>query len=119
MRRAALRNQHVSDAIAGPGHMDKLVVCDAGFPVPPDVGRIDQTVTANIPRLPDTLKTILTEPGVEKVIVADEAQKVGPRPFHMIEEPFVGTPIDIMSHVELKKLAREARAGVRTGEFTP
>jgi D-ribose pyranase len=34
------------------GHTDRLIVCDAGFPVPPTVPRIDLAITRNLPPLP-------------------------------------------------------------------
>lgn len=119
MKKTALLNKDVSEVIASLGHTDMLIVCDAGFPVPPGVRRIDLAVTANLPPFLETLKTILTELEVEKIIVAEETKRVSPELFQKIMELFPGLPMDTMPHVEFKKVAREARAAVRTGEFTP
>jgi D-ribose pyranase len=119
MKKTALLNRDVSEVIASLGHTDMLIVCDAGFPVPPGVRRIDLAVTANLPPFLETLKTILTELEVEKTIVAEETTQVSPDLFQKIVELFLGLPMDTMPHIEFKKVAREARAAVRTGEFTP
>lgn len=119
MKKTALLNKDVSEVIASLGHTDMLVVCDAGFPVPPGVRRIDLAVTANLPPFLETLKVILTELEVEKIIVAEETKRVSPQLFASIKELFPDLPLELMPHVEFKKVAREARAAVRTGEFTP
>jgi len=119
MKKTALLNRDVSEVIASLGHTDMLVVCDAGFPVPPGVRRIDLAVTANLPPFLETLKAILTELEVEKIIVAEQTRQVSPDHFRKIEALLPGIPMDTMAHVEFKKLAQEARAAVRTGEFTP
>lgn len=118
MKKTALLNRDVSDVIASLGHTDTLIVCDAGFPVPPEVWRIDLAVTANIPPFLETLKTILTELEVEKILVAEETREVSPELFKQIEALFPGIPMDNMPHVAFKEIAQDARAAVRTGEFT-
>jgi D-ribose pyranase len=118
MKKTALLNRDISEVIASLGHTDMLIVCDAGFPVPAGVRRIDLAVTANMPPFLETLETILTELEVEKIIVASETKKVSPGLFKKIEELFPVIPMENMPHVEFKKVARDARAAVRTGEFT-
>ena len=118
MKKTALLNREVSAVIASLGHTDMLVVCDAGFPVPSSVRRIDLAVTANIPPFLKTLETILTELEVETIIVADETKEANPDLFKQIEELLPGLPLDTMPYIEFKKVARDARAAVRTGEFT-
>jgi D-ribose pyranase len=118
MKKTALLNRDISAVIASLGHTDMLVVCDAGFPVPPSVRRIDLAVTANIPPFLKTLETILTELEVEKIVVADETREVSPDLFKQIEALFPGLPMETMPHIKFKEVAREARAAVRTGEFT-
>ena len=118
MKKTALLNREVSAVIASLGHTDMLVVCDAGFPVPSSVRRIDLAVTANIPPFLKTLETILTELEVEKIIVADETREVNPDLFKQIEGLFPGLSMDTVPHIKFKEVARDARAAVRTGEFT-
>lgn len=119
MKKTALLNRDVSEIIASLGHTDMLVVCDAGFPVPKEVRRIDLAVTANLPPFLATLKAILTELEVEKIIVAKETEEANPALFHQIKELFAGFLLQTMPHSEFKKLTRDALAAVRTGEFTP
>jgi D-ribose pyranase len=119
VKKTDLLNRDVSEIIASLGHTDMLVVCDAGFPVPKDVRRIDLAVTANLPPFLETLKTILTELEVEKIIVAVETKEMSPELFKKTLELFPGLPVETVPHTEFKEIAHGARAAVRTGEFTP
>ena len=56
MKRHGILNLGLNQAIAAMGHGDYLIVCDAGFPIPSEVPRIDLAV---IPDLPD-IETVLT-----------------------------------------------------------
>jgi D-ribose pyranase len=67
----------------------------------------------------ETLKTVLQEMQVERIILADETSRVSPHIQAAIQELLPNTPVQTVSHQELKDLTRDARAVVRTGEFTP
>ena len=41
------------------GHYDRLVLADAGFPVPSDVERIDLAFTRGVPGFIETLREML------------------------------------------------------------
>jgi D-ribose pyranase len=101
------------------GHMDTLVVADAGLPIPPETQRIDLALTEGMPPFLDTLRAVLTEMEVEKAIVADEMLEVSPAVYQAVEELLDDVPIEIVTHLILKEMTRSARAVIRTGEFTP
>ncbi len=105
--------------IAGMGHNDMLVIGDAGLPIPGGVKRIDLAVKQGVPGFLETLETILLEIKLDKVIIARETFEISPDVGSRLRELFKDTLIVEVSHEELKKLSAEARAVVRTGEFTP
>jgi D-ribose pyranase len=119
MKKTGLLNQPISAVIAGMGHMDTLVVADAGLPIPPETQRIDLALTEGIPPFLDTLRAVLTEMEVEKAILADEMLEVSPGMYQAIEELLGDTAIETETHLILKEMTRSARAVIRTGEFTP
>ncbi len=49
MKKGAVINQLVSELLAGLGHMDEIVIADAGLPIPPGTRRIDLALTRGIP----------------------------------------------------------------------
>ena len=72
MKRGTLINQPVSAVIAGLGHMDKLVIADAGLPIPDTAQRIDLALTQGVPTFLQTLDAVLSEMVVQQLI--DEAR---------------------------------------------
>lgn len=118
MKKTSLLNSALSEVIASLGHNDMLVIADAGLPVPAGVQRIDLALTQGVPGFVETLQVVLSELEVEKAIVAEETGKASPRIQASIEGLLAGTSLETVSHSALKELSAEARAVVRTGEFT-
>ena len=119
MKKTGILNQPISAAIAGLGHMDTLVIADAGLPIPSTTTRIDLALVAGIPRFEDTLRAVLAEMVVERAVVAEEVVSVSPEMYERMRELLGDVPIETVPHTELKERTRVASAVVRTGEFTP
>jgi D-ribose pyranase len=119
MKKIGTLNQPLSEVIAGLGHMDTLVIADAGLPIPVEAHRIDLALSRDIPGFLETLRVILEEVQVERAIVAEEMQSVSPKIYQQVQNLLPDIPIDAISHAEFKKQTVSARAVVRTGEFTP
>jgi D-ribose pyranase len=119
MKKIGTLNQPLSAVIAGLGHMDRLVIADAGLPIPASTQRIDLALKEGIPGIMDTLKVILEEVQVESAIVASEMVSTSPEIYQQLEKLLAEIPIETIPHEDFKELTGEARAIVRTGEFTP
>ncbi len=118
MKKKGILNQPLSRVLAGLGHTDLLVICDGGFNVPLEVEQVDLAIVPNLPRFFDVLDAILDELVVEKAIVPGETPEVSPHIFEGIKQRLGGVEIELLPNLEFKKLARSAKAVVRTGEFT-
>lgn len=118
MKKTSLLNIALSETIAGLGHGDTLVISDAGLPVPPETRRIDLALTGNVPRFIETLRIVLAEMQVESVIMAKETEQVSPHILAEVQKLLPNATIELMPHTTFKEMTREARAVVRTGEFT-
>lgn len=119
MRKTGILNQAILSATGSLGHTDQIVVCDAGLPIPLGVERIDLTVVRGIPRFLEVLEPLLAEVVVEKIILASEIETASPEMLVSIRKLAGSVPIAFVSHEELKLLTMDAKAIVRTGEFTP
>lgn len=119
MKKFGVLNQPLSAVIAGLGHMDTLVIADAGLPIPAETQRIDLALTKGIPTFLDTLGVVLREVQVERAMVAEEMLDVSPSIYAAIVDLLGDVPIETVTHLILKEQTRSARAVVRTGEFTP
>lgn len=124
MKRTVLLNRHLSELVASLGHMDEIVVADAGLPVPPGVKVIDLAVSPGVPRLADVLKALRSELVIETAIWAEEAN---PQVTSMMQEEVqawndvTGKPVAVrnLSHASFKERSARSKAIVRTGEVTP
>lgn len=119
MKKIGLLNQPLSAVIAGMGHMDTLVIADAGLPIPAETQRIDLALAEGMPAFLDTLGVVLREMQVERAIVAGEMLDVSPSIYRGIQDLLGDVPIETVTHLIFKEQTRSARAVVRTGEFTP
>jgi len=119
MKKTTLLQSDLSYIIATMGHMDTLVIADAGLPIPPETERIDLALTKSVPGATQTLKVILEELKVEKVVLADEVKERNPKFLADVQELLPEIPIEFTSHTDLKARTTSARAVVRTGEFAP
>ena len=119
MKKSQLLNQPLSSVIAGSGHMDELVIADAGLPIPSSTQRIDLALSQGIPRFQDALGAILTELEVEAAIVAEEMLTESPQVHEVILTLLGNVPVESIPHEAFKERTQLATAVVRTGEFTP
>ncbi|HEX7356232.1 MAG TPA: D-ribose pyranase [Ignavibacteriaceae bacterium] len=121
MKRSGVLNSGLSRIIASMGHTDKLVVCDAGLPIPKNSDVVDLALTKNIPGFIDTLKVILEELKVEEAIVTYELVKGNAKFYKAIISLLNGTKIKKVNHEKFKEITRNGGnvTFVRTGEATP
>jgi D-ribose pyranase len=119
MKETGLLNIEISDAIAHLGHMDELIICDAGFPIPVGVRVIDISLKVNQPTTLEVLSEILQHFSVEKIVLAEETQEHSPSMFAKLTGLFdQNVAVETMSHINLKIRSRGVKAVVRTGDFT-
>jgi D-ribose pyranase len=119
MKKQGILQHELAGVIARLGHTDRLVVADAGLPIPPGVARIDLAVTAGVPSFLQVLRPLLAEIVVESAVIASEMQTTSPALHAELATLLGPLPLQAVPHEVFKALTREARAVVRTGEFTP
>ena len=119
MKETGLLNIEISDAIAHLGHMDELIICDAGFPIPAGVRSIDVSLKDNQPTTVEVLTEILKHFSVEKIVLAEETQKHSPTMFAQLTGLFdKSVVVETIPHTDLKQRSRGVKAIVRSGDFT-
>ncbi len=108
--------------ISETGHTDLLVVTDAGLPIPSGSERIDLAYRPGAPAFLDVLDTVLAElvrGGGDGLGRGRREEPGGAGRAAGAVRPGWGFEIELLPHVEFKKLSHGARAFVRSGEFTP
>ncbi|MDJ0335722.1 D-ribose pyranase [Salinibacterium sp. G-O1] len=114
-------NPALSRVISQTGHTDLIVVTDAGLPIPVGADRIDLAFRPGAPAFLDVLDTVLAELAVEGATVSAEIAERSPEMLAELQRRFhdLGVEITMIPHVEFKAMTRDARAFVRSGEYTP
>ena len=119
MKETGLLNIEISDAIAHLGHMDELVICDAGFPIPLGIRTIDISLKVNQPTTLAVLTEILQHFSVEKIVLAEETQRHSHTMFAQLTSLFdKSVAVETMSHTDLKQRSRGVKTIIRSGDFT-
>ena len=119
MKKIGILNQPISAVISGMGHMDTLVIADAGLPIPAETERIDLALAEGIPTFLETLRVVLEEMEVETAVVVQEMLSASPHIYEALQELLGDIPIHTIDHETFKVQTKTARAVIRTGEFTP
>lgn len=119
MKKTGVLNHRLAEVIARMGHTQRLVVADAGLPIPSGIERIDLAVTPGLPAVIDVVRGIASEMQVEAIIVADELRRGNQALAQEFREIFPSADFSSVPHTTFKKLSETAVAVVRTGECTP
>lgn len=119
MKKIGILNKPLSSEIAGMGHTDRMMICDAGFPIPKDIQRIDLALVHGIPSFMQVLNAVLKEMVVEEIIIAQETQNTSPELFSEIKTLLPNQKLDLVPQEEFLKLSKDAKCIVRTAELTP
>ncbi|USG67476.1 D-ribose pyranase [Brevibacillus ruminantium] len=120
MKKGLLLNRELSEVIASMGHTDYLIVCDAGFPIPNGVKRIDLALKKDLPDLETVLSLIASDFIAENIYVAEEVETHNTPLYNKIKQIFPGVEVGTMKHETiLTEMAKKAKAIVRTGAFDP
>lgn len=117
MRKSGIINAQLAYSLARLGHTDRLVVCDAGFPIPPGPEIVDLAFRFGVPSFETVLSGLLDELVVEGATAAGEVREQNQTAHDLLGSllPDLG----FVPHEELKCLSSTVRLFVRTGEATP
>ncbi len=118
MKKSGILNQDLAAVIAGLGHGDSILVCDAGMPRPPHVLCIDLAVVAGLPRFLDVVSAVVGEMLIDEYVLANEVKSDAALMF-ALRSLVQGVTETFVDHHELKEMSSSVAAIVRTGEVTP
>lgn len=126
MRRGTLLNGSLIALIGDLGHSDKIMIVDAGWPIPKEL-RYDLSLTHGIPRLTDVFSVVAEELSIERIIIDSEMRTYGPEVYAEVERIIAATAeaqqgaiaVDQEPHVTFKENAKTVKGIIRTGECIP
>jgi D-ribose pyranase len=116
MKREGIINARLAGALAGLGHTDHVVVCDAGLPIPSGLEVVDLAFRFGVPSFENVLSGVLEELVVEGATAAEEVER-NRRSYEFLTTRL--PDLGFVPHEELKRMVPEAKLVIRTGEATP
>lgn len=119
MKKRGILHPELSRVIAELGHTDTIVIADAGLPIPNGSARIDLAVVEGVPPFLTVLQAVLEEMQVEEATIAEEMVEVSPELYAQVMDMLGSVPVNQVIHQAFKLRTQDARAVIRTGEFTP
>lgn len=119
MKRNGVINKYLSTQLAGLGHTDIFMLCDAGFPIPRDGVRIDLALSFNVPTMKQCLKAILDEIVVEEITIAEEMEKLNKEGMDYLLSTFMNQKKNVISQERLVEYSKNVKFYVRCGELAP
>ena len=119
MKKRGILNSRLSALIAGLGHMDLLMIGDAGMPIPAGVEVVDLVLTEGVPAFDQVLRAVVSEIVTEHYYVAEETKEKSAQITELLAESMPGVSFTEMPHAQLKEFSKNVKFAIRTGEFTP
>ena len=119
MKEIGMINGQLDSALTRQGHMDLMMVVDAGFPCPDHIELIDIALAEGVPSIPDVLAELRKVHFVEKIVMAQDTLDHNPTYFEEVSSAFGdGVEVEVIPHTELKERCHSVKTIVRTGDFT-
>lgn len=121
MKKNGILNSKISSVLSNLRHTDRIVIGDAGLPVPNNVQEIDISLKLGVPSFIDVLTEIEKDMKIEKIVLADEIKTGNLSQLEAINDKLgmADEAVEFVTHEEFKKLTADAKVIIRTGEETP
>jgi D-ribose pyranase len=118
-KKGGILNPALSHLLASTGHTDYFTICDRGYPVPSGPERIDLALVDGIPTVLDVLRAVAAEWHLDRVVIAVEMTEISPQRVDELRAILGDVPLQVIPHLELKRLSQTGKATVRTGDSVP
>jgi D-ribose pyranase len=112
-----LLNPQIAALIRQVNHTQMLLLADRGFPVPPLPLVVDISLTTDIPTIPQVLAAILPDLPADRIILAGEQEQTSPGRWKEHREGPLA--VEVVPHLEFKRLAGYAVGCIRTWDSAP
>ena len=119
MKKNGILNRDINEVLGKLGHTDMILIADLGLPIPEHVKCVDLTLKQGDPRFLDVLNVITDEMVIEKFYVSKDISEMNRDIETAIQKLLADIPSEYMKHEDFKKLSKDVKLIIRTGENTP
>lgn len=121
MKKTGIINAQLMGELTRMRHRDKIMICDAGFPVPEGKTLVDVSLVAGLPTCDQVLKAICNEILIEDVVIPLRFEEFYPEFYEELKTKFanhVFTQMPVRDMVE-RAYDKDVKLFIRTGEVRP
>ena len=119
MKKRGIINAQLAGLIAGLGHKDTFMIGDGGMPIPNGVEIVDLALCGGVSTFKQVMDAVLDETQIESYVLAEEIVEKNQPLLTYIRESLPEAEESMISHMALKKMSKNVKFAIRTGEFTP
>jgi len=119
MKKRGILNPYLMQGLTSLGHLDSVLICDAGFPVPEHSNVIDISLVAGVPDFMQVFKAVLNEIIVEEYVIFDFMKKYNEKYYSEVKNIFIKQKGVECSMDDFRIRANNAKLVIRTGELLP
>ena len=121
MKKNGILNSDIARVLSYMGHTDRICIGDCGLPVPDETERIDLALRFGQP----SFMEVAGDMKIERIVLAEEMKESNKAQLDQVLDFFENQEtgfvpeVEYVSHEELKKMTKDCKAVIRTGETTP
>ena len=119
MKKSGILNPWIMQGLTSLGHLDAVVICDAGFPVPASANCIDISLIGGIPDFMQVLQAVLHEIIVEEYVIFDFMKQYNQDYYDQVSKILQKQKATECSMDDFRRKAENAKLFIRTGELLP
>ena len=119
MKKHGILNAQLMFELTKLRHYDKMVICDAGLPIPCGTTVVDISLVPGIPTMLQTLDAVLNEVIFQAYTIFDSIKQFNPDYYSHISTILDKLQSSEISMPEFLVQAQSAKFFIRTGDMTP
>ena len=119
MKKGGILNPAICSLLAELGHLDELLIVDAGYPLPPDGHVIDLTLTPGIPGSSTSSAPWPRNWSSSRSPSRPRSRSTAPSFIKRVLKIVGEVDVDEVPHHEFKEQSLAVKGIIRTAEFTP
>ena len=119
MKKRGIINAQLAGLIAGLGHKGTFRIGDGEMPIPKGVEIVDLALCGGVSTFKQVMDAVLDETQIESYVLAEEIVEKNQPLLTYIRESLPEAEESMIFHMALKKMSKNVKFAIRTGEFTP
>ncbi len=121
MKKRGIFNARLIGELTKVRHQEKIMICDAGFPVPDGKTLVDVSLVEGLPTVEQVLKAVCSEILIEALHFPEVFTALRPEVYEMIKSRFVNQKLEVVPNHDWAAFAAtpDVRLYIRTGDVLP